>query len=602
MSDNIFFSIVSLFYSIMLLIIYFSKKRLVTEENNIYKKLIIINFFGLIIEIFPATLAIRMLKEINLNIAVFILKFILYYFIIWLLEFTYYIFTICMKDRLNNNDEYLKKTKLMHKIIILIMIVSIFLVTILPLYIKGVNYTYGPSANLVYLLSGALILFWIYLLIRNYKYIKSKKYTPVFSFIALGLITMIVQYFNPELTLMIPMETFVTFLMYFTIENPDIKMLNELYKNKEIMEQNYEDKYNFLFEITQESRNPLKNIETVYAEIKDEKDINKIKAGMVAINNMAQQLDFSINNIMNVSSLDAQKLNIIEKKYNIVKLCSDLTTKLKLENKKNIEFKYTYPKEDLILYGDDMKLKHILYSLLNNSIEKTNEGFVEFKVNLIEKYDICRIIFTINDSGPGMTIDKINEILSSTGSLDKNALENLQKKEYNVNLCPNVITLMGGNLMIKSDIGVGTEFQLVIDQRVYHDKDSSILSQYENIINDYKKVLIVSQDKKLITKLKSALTRKNITYSVLYYGQDAVDKIKFGKKYDYILISDEMAEMSGLVTLNKMKEIDNFNIPVIVILDSNKENIKKHYIEDGFNDYILLSDINNEIKRIIEKY
>ena len=174
MSDNIFFSIVSLFYSIMLLIIYFSKKRLVTEENNIYKKLIIINFFGLIIEIFPATLAIRMLKEINLNIAVFILKFILYYFIIWLLEFTYYIFTICMKDRLNNNDEYLKKTKLMHKIIILIMIVSIFLVTILPLYIKGVNYTYGPSANLVYLLSGVLILFWIYLLIRNYKY------TPTF--------------------------------------------------------------------------------------------------------------------------------------------------------------------------------------------------------------------------------------------------------------------------------------------------------------------------------------------------------------------------------------------------------------------------------------
>ena len=79
-------------------------------------------------------------------------------------------------------------------------------------------------------------------------------------------------------------------------------------------------------------------------------------------------------------------------------------------------------------------------------------------------------------------------------------------------------------------------------------------------------------------------------------------KIKYGKNYAYILISDEMAEMSGLVTLNKMKEIDNFNIPVIVMLDSNKENIKKHYIEDGFNDYILLSDINNEIKRIIEKY
>ena len=232
MTDNIFFSIVSLFYSIMLIIIYFSKQIIETEENNIYKKIILINFLGLVIEIFPATLAIRLVNNINPKIAIFILKFILYYFVVWLSIFTYYIYVISTKDRIKDKKIYLKKIKQMDKIIITEVILSIILITILPLYTKNVSYTYGPSENFVYYLSGTLITFWIFLLIRNIKYIKQKKYTPVFLFIGLGILTMIVQYLNPELTLLIPMETFVTFLMYFTIENPDIKILNELYKNK----------------------------------------------------------------------------------------------------------------------------------------------------------------------------------------------------------------------------------------------------------------------------------------------------------------------------------------------------------------------------------
>ena len=122
------------------------------------------------------------------------------------------------------------------------------------------------------------------------------------------------------------------------------------------------------------------------------------------------------------------------------------------------------------------------------------------------------------------------------------------------------------------------------------------------MINNYKKVLIISQNKKLINKVKSALNRNDITYSILYYGKDAIDKIKLGKKYDYILVSDEMNEMSGLSCLKGMQKIDNFNIPMIVMLGSDKDKIKKHYLEDGFSDYLLLDDIDNELNKIINKY
>ena len=570
MKDNIFFSIVSLFYSIMLIIVYFSKQRIDSDENAIYKRLVLTNFLGLIIEIFPSTLAIRVINNFNPNLAIFILKFILYYFVVWILIFTYYIYVISSKDRYKEKNIYLSKINKMKKIMYFICIVSIILVTILPLYANDINYTYGPSANYVYSLSGVMITFIVFMLIRNFRNIRTKKYTPVFSFIFLGIITMIVQYFNPELTLMIPMETFVTFLMFFTIE-------------------------------TQESRNPLKSIESICNNIKDEKNIKVIKENVKDLSNLAKRLDFTINNVMNVSTLDAQKINIIDKKYNLKKVCEELTKRVSLENKKDIEFKYNIPHNDLYLYGDDMKIKQVLYSLIVNSLEKTNVGYVEFKVNVIEKYDYARVIFMVTDSGPGIEIDKINEILSSTGALDKEEVELLNKKEVDVKLCQKVIKLMGGNLMIKSDLGKGSEFILTIDQRVYHDETKSILVGYENVVNNYKKALIVSQDKTLISKVKNILNKNDVSYSVLYYGLDAVDKIKSHKKYDFILISDEMKEVSGLSTLKEMQKIKGFSLPCIVMLNESKKGLAKHYIEDGFSDYIINEDIDS-LNKIIQKY
>ena len=156
--------------------------------------------------------------------------------------------------------------------------------------------------------------------------------------------------------------------------------------------------------------------------------------------------------------------------------------------------------------------------------------------------------------------------------------------------------------MIKSDLGKGTEFILTLDQRMYHDENKNDLSLYENIINDYRKVLIVSQDKKLISKIKRILNKNDISYSILYYGMDAVDKIKANKKYDFILISDDLKEVSGISTLKEMLKIKGFNIPSIIMLDEEKKHLTKHFLEDGFNDYIINEDIENGLNKILEKY
>ena len=589
------FSICSLVFMLIFLITYFSKRRLKNKDNSIYSFLIITNIIGLIIDI----IGYITMHNLNLNslLNIIISKLNLIYYFTWLYLFVIYIIYI---SKITKNNSFSNISKLKY----ICYLINLFFILILPLHINNEGdkiYSYGPSASYVYFISIIFAIIIIYCLFRNLKKITKKEFIPLILFVILGLIVMIVQMIFPTVLLLLYSESIITAIMFFTIENPDVKMLNELYKNKEIMESNYEDKYNFLFEITQESRNPLKSIENICSNIEEEKDIKVIKENVKDLSNLAKRLDFTINNVMNVSTLDAQKINIIDKKYNLKKVCEELTKRVSLENKKDIEFKYNIPHNDLYLYGDDMKIKQVLYSLIVNSLEKTNVGYVEFKVNVIEKYDYARVIFMVTDSGPGIEIDKINEILSSTGALDKEEVELLNKKEVDVKLCQKVIKLMGGNLMIKSDLGKGSEFILTIDQRVYHDERKSILVGYENVVNNYQKALIVSQDKTLISKIKNILNKNDVSYSVLYYGLDAVDKIKSHKKYDFILISDEMKEVSGLSTLKEMQKVKGFSSPCIVMLNESKKGLAKHYIEDGFSDYIINEDIDSLNKKL-EKY
>ncbi len=598
MGSGVFFPVAALPVSIIIIIVFFAKNRFKSDEVSTYSSLLILNCVGLLLEIL-CTYASLIYDDYRL-ISEIIYKLYLAYELSWInVLFRYF---VIVSKTLNE-----KNKKVMSKFIWIFIGVAIVIMFMLPIERIvsddfAIRYTSGLSVTFTYIASSIPTLLIFVSMIRNHKTIFTKKYIPAFIFGILGTVGMLIQYFNPELLIMTYIQTLICFIMYFTIENPDVKMLNEMAKNKELMEQGYEDKYNFLFEMTQEARNPLVNINNLSNALRMEEDPNKVKDGLLTLNNMVRQLDFSINNILNISSLDVSKIKVVDNKYDLEKMCHDLEVRIKPEISKTVQFYLTMPKQIPTLVGDYMKIRQILYSLLINACKNTENGSINMKVNLIEKYDVARLIFNISDTGKGMSIEKINEILSATGSLNQQEIDNLEKKEFNVQLCQKVIKIMGGNLMIKSSVGEGTEIILTIDQKVYHEKENSILTQYESAISNYRKVLIVSQNKNKLGIIKKKLADNHITFSNLYYGADAIDRIKSGKKYDFILVDDEMKEMSGFMAFKGMKEIDGFNMPVIIMLNKDKENIKEHYISDGFSDYLLLNNLENELDRIIEKY
>ena len=547
MSVGISFTMCSFFFIALLNIVFFKKERFNTLENKIYSYLILTSLFGTIIGV-PCYYFMKY-KEIFGVFNIITSKAYLVYLVMWLMIFTMYILLITVKN--------IDKNKLIKNIFIITVILLVGVI-LLPLYYyseNGIVYSYGPSTNLMYLISGIFILIVIFCMIKNVRYLKERKFIPITAFLVVGTIIMIIQKLNPGLLLLTFGEAFITFLMYFTIENPDVKLINEMARNNEIVEQTYIDKSNFLFEMTGEVREPLNNIRNLCNQIVDLKNINEMKLNIKSISNSVKQLDFIVNDVLNVSSLDVQKVKFLNNRYNLKMIYDDLIKRVEPSVNNNVIFRYNIVNNIPYLYGDNIKIKQVLYSILMNSVKKTTNGFIEFNVNTIEKYDVCRVIFTITDSGSGIGIDKINEILSTTGELDKQDIVNLEKSEFNIELCQKIIKSLGGNLLIKSKLGKGTEVILTIDQKIYREKTEDTF-KYENAYSN-KKVLVINQNKEVNNIIKKAFKENNIK---------------------------------------------GFDIPCIVMLNGNKEKIKDHYIKDGFSDYILNNNLKNEINRIINKY
>ena len=577
MGSGIYFPLLALLFSLLLVCLIFFKKHIKTVETKLYSFLVLSNFFGLIVELL-CTYA-SYIHGTNLLLSNFILKLYLFFITLWVYLFTFYIIYISV----DNKKIDMKKMRNYGIVVFLIISILIFILPI-NLVIKddfATRYTEGLSVYFTYGVSSILILVMLIFIVKNIKNLNSKRYLPLLAFLIVGSAAMTLQMFNPSMLLVTYMETFITSLMYHTIENPDLKVIEELKKNRSLTNKTYIEKSNFLFRMSAEVRKPIDNIKELNDSNLDSNDIKEIKENSLDIDLNLRNVNFTINNVLDVTDLDTKNINIVNNKYSIIKLLNEIKLR---ESKKINNIRFDFNISDSIpeyLYGDSIRLKNILMCILDKAIERTNNGFIEVNVNSINKYDICRLIITIEDSSTPLSLDEINKILSNDNELDENNIT-----IYDVN---KIVNMMNGNLMVKSE--EGNEFLLSIDSKIVDNNEK------EEITNDTD-ILFISNDTKLLKQLEK-LFNEYTSNSVLN-GLDAIDLIKAGENYNLILIDDVMKPISGLEVLKKLRSLD-INIPCIVMLEKDKDHIKNHYIKDGFIDYIMKDDISN-INKTIKKY
>ena len=591
----------SIIYIVGLIFIYFSKSRLNTDENKIYVMMLISNLIGLFLQLFCDLVSYRY-DAIPHVFSNFILKFYLIYFIIWLTLMFLYLTEIAFKK---------KSKKIMRLVAIWGGIIAGIITIIMPYELyrdveDRIYYTFGMAINVTFIYSFIVGVILFTILIIKRKEISKKKTIPIWVFLVFASISGITQAIHPELVITAVAESLVCCMMYFTIENPDVQLLEELYKNKKLMDRSNEDTSNFLFRMTQDIKKPVKDMVELSKGLFTEKDVDTLREGIKVINNGALQIDYLVNDALDVSTMNTKTLKIYDTRYNAINLFKEVqyrfTDELKNDVKFNLSIDGNIPE---YLYGDSIKLKQVLLSVLNKSLEHTNKGSIHLNVSAIVKYSLCRLIITISDTGEGMGIDEVNDILSLKPADLKDI--GLDKDSNNLSLkaVKKLVGVLGGNLMVKSEIDEGTTVTIVLEQKIVETEKSDItrkLEIYEQSLHTGKRVMVVDDDAKELAKITSFLEEHDINVSGSLFGRDAIEKIGAKHKFDLIILDDETSTYSALEVLREFKKNKKFNIPVVVMIDDSKEFIKLHYLQDGFADCIMKSKLESELERIIKRF
>ena len=307
----------SFIYLLLLSVIYFNKERVKTLETKLYSVLLVANVIGLALE-FLCCITVKNMEIIPL-LNIIINRIYLVYFVTYITVFTIYVYHVSFSKDVYKKvyaEKFNKKTKIFFGVLY---IISLILVLILPLYYfsdyKSV-YSYGPATDYLTALCFICMIIDLYSLLKNIKNIKLKKNIPLFALLFCFFIAFIVRNINPGIILINSSFALITAIMYFTIENPDVKLLREFHKAREYADNLNTEKSEFLFNMASEIKTPISIINRISKDVLMQDDINLIKENVNEIKYSSNNLLELVDKVLDINSIEKRKVSVRESKYN----------------------------------------------------------------------------------------------------------------------------------------------------------------------------------------------------------------------------------------------------------------------------------------------
>ena len=577
--------IVSFIYTMLTSIVYFSKNRINNSENAVYEKLLSITPIGLLLEIGCNVTAIYKMNDLVSSI---ISRLYLIFILVWLTTFTLYILSIT-KYKGDKLIEY--KNSKIRKSIIIGSISSILLLIFLPIdFVLEKNSAYLGGMGIVFLLAITflLIILDFILFIKYFKNMTFREKVPMLLLLLLIGGLLLVNNIAPEIQIISSSFALITVIMYFTIENPDKKLLEEIHMSKKIADAANEDKSMLIYNMMNEVKSIASDINKSSEVILNSNNLEENRFFAREIISSNNKLYSMANNIYNIDVIDDINVKTVKNKYNIKLLLKGVISKNReLFEDKDISFRFNIDSNlPNTLYGDSINLKNVLNTIIGNSYKYTDKGYVELSVNAIFKKDIVRLIIKIEDSGIGIKAEDLEKCLNKN-TKDQNSLYGARK----------TINIMGGNLLISSEYNKGTIVTIILDQKIYtNNKDN-----YDNYVNN-KKILIIDDNNSSIKLISKILDKHNILYDSSNLGKEALDRIRKGDKYDLILLDEDMPYMNGISVMNKLNKIKGFDTKVILLTKNSNIIYDDIYKDSGFCDYIIKPIDKDDLMNKINKY
>ena len=604
---GLYFSISGIAILLVLMYNFFIKERVNNIETRIYKYLLITTSVDLCLDILTAILFYLGLDYDNFFYVtgcklVFICS-ILYFFL-----FAFYIKAISTVD-INKKPGTLNKV--FSVFVVLFALVMPF-VLILPLNfveVSGVIVPKGIGITLTYIVNFGLTFYSIVVAILHRKDIAKNKLTPLFVFVVLLGVNFLVQSIFPDLYLINFLLTLTVVIMYFTIENPDLKMIKQLDIAKSQAEKANKAKTEFLSNMSHEIRTPLNAIVGFSECMLESKNLDEETKGFAkdivdASNNLLE----IVNGILDISKIEANKMEIINKEYNPREVFNSLC-KLTIPRigDKPIEFNFTIS-DDIpgVLKGDVAKVKQIILNLLTNAAKYTDKGEINFNVNCINRVDTktCLLYISVKDTGRGIKKENIEKLFNKFERIDEDRNTTIEGTGLGLAITKNLVEMMGGRINVFSKFNEGSTFRVYLEQEIVSMEVPE--GNSEEIEIDYnahrgKKILVVDDSKINLKVAINVLKPYHMDVVTVESGAEALSLME-SKTFDLILMDIMMPKMDGVETLNKLKEIPGFDVPVVALTADAIEGTDEKYKNLGFDDYLskpidryLLSKVLNRL-------
>jgi PAS domain S-box-containing protein len=374
--------------------------------------------------------------------------------------------------------------------------------------------------------------------------------------------------------------------------SPSISYQNQLIKSKEAAEYSKKVKETFLANMSHELRTPITGIIGLVSLLKKTDPSDQQNTMLNLLETSSQSLLGVINDVLDISKIEAGKFNIVRSANNLYDLANAVYNLLKFKaDKKEIElFLEIEPSVPKYIMVDSLRLNQILMNLLSNAINFTDRGYVKLKIALVKDHkEKVKLKFSVEDSGIGIASDKLKTIFDSFEQAEDNTTNKYGGTGLGLTIVKKLVELKGGELSVSSQIGKGSVFSFtnwfVVTDRP---KNSSVtpdktLAPFDNI-----SVLVAEDNMVNQFVLAKLLKDWSIDVDMVDNGRKVIEKLRV-KDYDLILMDTHMPEMNGYEATKMIRfdfEGTKRNIPIISLSAAMFDNEKVEAIAVGMNDVL----------------
>lgn len=584
---SICFTIAGVIFSVLLFILYSFKTNFSTSENKIYHGMLITTIITGLIEIYSFIL-VRNNIAVDSSLYLYSLKLLFLGFVVWLYLFTLYTVIVTLKLKDKDNDRY-RIILIISSIIFTILLV---ITIILPISINKAGDLLLPSGSgvdIIYLLAVLCFIIMIIAIISNHRELKNKKYYPVYFLLVILGIMILVQKIFPDLLLINFSLSIIIYIMYFTIENPDIKLSKELEYTKELLDKRNELASNTINNLIISIKEPLTEIVNFSNKKINKNNISLSLEEIKELQSKTFSLVDQVNKVMDITRIESSVYSIKERKYQTSNLIDSIKGILE---KNNIEVNYEMDTLPKVLYGSDTNIVQTI-SYLVDFINKNFENYtLSIKISSSLIRNKCHLKFSLIVDSKYNNLDmqeKDNKYTISSKSIEYEIYERL-------------VDLQRGRNFISKD-GSKVIFEFSLYQRQEEVKEINDNEEVEYFDASDKNVLVALSSHNDIRNLSGLLMNYNVNITTAGSVNELNELLSSNKTFDLVFLSDNIYGIDNYNiknindfkrTINKLSLVAGYKLEIVLVTlnDYKNENIE----------YLTLPMSKTKLDDILVKY